>query len=610
MNGILVMADLLAASGLPHRAQRHAEVIAQSGNSLLAIINDVLDLSKIEAGHLDVEIAEIDATTTAETVLRLFSERAFAKGVDLAAEVRAPKGLRVKADPVRLGQVLNNLVNNALKFTETGSVALVVEHVATEPHRLQFRIEDTGIGIPADKLGTIFEAFSQAEASTTRRFGGTGLGLSIARRLVVAMGGELRAASTTGEGSTFSFSLPVAEGSAHGAWPRLTDDAMSKAVLSLGGERTTAAAAAMLRAAGYAVEVCTPGDLAAASRGAALVLADLGTLSGSTRLPVVPGGAILALARLGEGGEAALANRRADRVLERPLLHSELSEVVSLLIEGLPVGSERRPRAGARTPRFQAARVLVADDTAVNREVAIEALGRLGVSVDCVENGRQAIVAVAASTYDLVLMDFSMPEVDGLEATRAIRASEVASGGPRVPIVGLTARVIGQGPDQCRAAGMNGLLHKPYTLAQLAECLAEYLPLADAETAPVPLAAPAPEPEADAPLDQKIIGELLAMASRNPVFLTRVVALYVRHAPETLDQLEAAAGRGDLEETGRLAHALKSMSYNIGAREIAEAAAEIERSARADGSIADPARLPDIRTTLRTTCDALRRLAA
>ena len=209
MNGVLVMAEMLAASELPPRARKNADVIVRSGQTLLAIINDILDFSKIEAGKLDVETLAVDPVEAAEDVLRLFGERAQSKGLDLADIVRLPRGVTVDADPVRLSQVLSNLVNNALKFTESGGVTLEVSVDAADAARVKFAVVDTGIGIPEDKLGDIFGAFTQADQSTTRKFGGTGLGLSIARKLVAAMGGDLNVTSAAGRGATFFFSLPM-----------------------------------------------------------------------------------------------------------------------------------------------------------------------------------------------------------------------------------------------------------------------------------------------------------------------------------------------------------------------------------------------------------------
>ena len=218
MNGILVMAELLAKAELPRHARRQAEVIARSGESLLAIINDILDLSKIEAGKLEVESLDLDVGQTVEGVMRLFADRAHEKGLDLAARIALPPLAMVKADPVRLGQVLANLVNNALKFTAEGAVTVIVEDAPDDPGMIRFSVQDTGIGIAADKQVSIFEQFSQADQSTTRQFGGTGLGLSIARRLVTAMGGRIWVSSEAGQGSTFAFVIPAAASQAQD-WP-------------------------------------------------------------------------------------------------------------------------------------------------------------------------------------------------------------------------------------------------------------------------------------------------------------------------------------------------------------------------------------------------------
>ena len=234
MNGMLVMAELLASADLPVRQRRYAEVIARSGQSLLAIINDILDFAKVESGKLELERIAVDPAEVVDTVVTLFGERAQSKGLDLAAAVAPEVPDEITGDPVRLTQVLSNLVNNALKFTERGHVLLKVELAPGEPRRLAVRVRDTGIGIPADKVGAIFTAFSQADQSTTRRFGGTGLGLSICKRLVEAMGGEIGVTSTVGEGSEFFFLLPLEAEAAAPAAPRARPDAPPVAIATAG----------------------------------------------------------------------------------------------------------------------------------------------------------------------------------------------------------------------------------------------------------------------------------------------------------------------------------------------------------------------------------------
>ena len=247
MNGVMVMAEMLAAGELPPKQRRFAEVIAKSGASLIAIINDILDFSKIEAGKLELEAAPADPAELAEDVLALFWERARAKGLDLAAYIDPATPALIETDPTRLRQVIGNLVNNAIKFTETGAVMVQIAPVGDW---LRVAVRDTGIGIPADKISTLFEAFTQADQSTTRRFGGTGLGLAICKRLAEAMGGALTAASEVGRGSVFTLDLPMTVIAPAPEWPRLTGEA---AVVQLAGPATRSAVQRYLRAAGMGV---------------------------------------------------------------------------------------------------------------------------------------------------------------------------------------------------------------------------------------------------------------------------------------------------------------------------------------------------------------------
>src|SRR5262245_18841487 len=254
MNGIMVMAEMLTAAPLPDRQRRFAEIIAKSGQSLLAIINDILDFSKIEAGKLDLERHALDLNDLAENVTSLFAERARSRNIDLVALVDPAAPRSISGDPVRLSQIIGNLVNNALKFTERGFVKLAITRAPGDPRRIEIRVTDSGIGIPEDKLATIFEAFSQADQSTTRQFGGTGLGLAICRRLVEAMGGEIHVESQTGKGSSFAVIIP-AHDQEKSAWPSLpvVGNALPICVLDVAGEATAAALTRYLSAAGYTV---------------------------------------------------------------------------------------------------------------------------------------------------------------------------------------------------------------------------------------------------------------------------------------------------------------------------------------------------------------------
>jgi len=620
MNGILVMAELLAAGEMPEQQRRYAEVIARSGQSLLAIINDILDLSKIESGRLELEAVPVDLAALADDVVSLFYERARSKKLDLAALVAPDAPRRVVADPVRLNQVISNLVNNALKFTEHGHVLLEIGPDPGDPQALRIAVSDTGIGIPQEKIATIFQAFSQADQSTTRRFGGTGLGLAIARRLVAGMGGEIGATSEPGRGSTFAFSLPVGEGAEYAPWPRMPEGA--RAVVAIEGEATGAVLQSYLRAAGLTV-VAPDRTLEAGAGGAALVFADPARVAPDTR--VVAEKPLFCLAAMGDpAADRLLAKGAVTGVLPRPLRRSSVEDILAATVEGR--SHVRSGHHAARQPgfsRYDGMHVLVADDSAVNREVVLEALSRFGVTADVVETGAEAVAAVGRTRYDLVFMDGSMPEMDGFEASRRIRRDEARTGAPRVPIIALTAHVVGAAADAWRGAGMDAILHKPFTMRSLADCIAALVasgavilrpgapaarqagdvgrPHAPAGTDRGPAAVTARAPI----LDPEMMAELQAMAAGRPEFLDRVLTLYLDHAPKAAEDLAVAVAAGDRDRIGHAAHALKSMSANIGATRVAAAAAALEAMVRDEGKPVQAADLAPLETALPLTLAAV-----
>ena len=605
MNGVMVMAEMLAAGELPPKQRRFAEVIAKSGASLLAIINDILDFSKIEAGKLELEALPADPADIVEDCLALFWERARAKGLDLSAHIDPAMPALIETDPTRLRQVIGNLVNNAIKFTESGAVMV---QAMPRGAMLRIAVRDTGIGIPQHKIPGLFEAFTQADQSTTRRFGGTGLGLAICRRLAEAMGGKLTATSELGKGSVFALDLPMKALAPAPDWPHLEGET---AVLAVAAPATRAALHRYLRSAGLAVvapgEAATPG----------LVIADAAALKGAPRsaAPVV------CMGEYGESAPQALHDAgMVDLVLVQPLRRGELLAALSQVAVGAPIGEAldeaSRPESEA-LPSFAGRRLLVADDSAVNREVALEALSRLGCHVTLVNDGRQAMQAVATERFDLVLMDASMPEMDGYEATAEIRKAEksAASAEP-LPIVALTAHVVGSAADRWREAGMDGMLSKPFTLSALAAKLAEFLEpsmhvAAEAPAAPAPAAESRAQTATLAPqsaselLDPQVTGELARLAaSGKSDFVARVRRLYRENAPEAVKTLIQACVAGDPDGAARAAHALKSMSLNMGARVVAETAARLEAQAR-DLSVVNVDQAQVLHRQLLATLDVL-----
>lgn len=555
MNGILALSELLSGSDLAPRQRRYADVIAKSGKSLLAIINDILDFSKVEAGKLDLEDVEFDLTEAAEDVAGLFTERAREKRLDLAVYVD-PALPRVCGDPTRLRQILSNLTNNAIKFTESGGVLITIEADSERPEGYVLGVLDTGPGIPEDKLPDLFQAFSQADQSTTRKHGGTGLGLTICDRLVQAMDGEWRLRSRLGEGSLFAFavSLRTAPGSV-GLAAEPTD--MSASVEGVGPMSERA-----LRR--YLADF----GIGAAPAGQATEAAFHGPDQPVLGVPTV----VVA------GGDVQAPPGTC--VLQTPIRRSEIEAIAHQLRSGQPLAVPQGRGGDLQSVQFPGVRVLVVDDSEVNREVAGEALDRLGASVTLAEDGLQAVERLRTESYDLVLMDGSMPNLDGFEATIIIRAEEAARNRPRSTILALTAHVVGTAAGAWEAAGMDGVIYKPFTMGDLADALGAHCPefAQRGETAPAVEAIAAVDTDLFDPVVQ---AELQAVAlNGRPDFVAKVEGLYATNAPLRLSDLRQAVETGNTDEAARAAHALKSMSLSLGAAAVARAAASVENAAR------------------------------
>jgi len=598
MNGVMVMAELLAAGDLAPRQRRFAEVIAKSGASLIAIINDILDFSKIEAGKMTLEAAPTDVAEIIEDVVSLFWERAREKGLDLAAYIDPDVPALVEADPVRLRQVIGNLVNNALKFTESGGVIIGAE--PTPEGGLRIEVRDTGVGVAKDKIAALFNAFSQADASTTRRFGGTGLGLAICRRLVEAMGGKLLVASNPGRGSTFGFEFKPKVLAPASDWP-IFDGAQIAVVLA--GVATRSAVRRYLTSARAEICAGVEGDGQAPPMA---IIADPEALA-----PLSPGPVhTVCIGEYGDQGPAELKRAGlAQVVLIQPFRRRDLAAVLGQLAIGGGLSDALVEEARAEDdalPSFAGRRVLVADDSAVNREVAMEALARLGVSTAVVVDGREAAETAFSEAFDLILMDGGMPVMDGYQAAKAIRAGEAEFHRQRTPIIALTAEVLGARADAWREAGMDGVLHKPFTLAALARTLASVMEPASGggEIEEYVPAVSDNDPTSPVLIDPVVAAELAQMAdSGRADFVARVTRLYREHAPVAVRSMVEAAAAGDRAETARAAHALKSMSGNIGARAVADMAGRIEAAAR-ERDIA-PAEIESLHRRLLATLDLL-----
>jgi signal transduction histidine kinase/DNA-binding response OmpR family regulator len=490
MNGIIGMTDILLDTALTSDQREYATSVRHCSETLLTVINDILDFSRIEAGKLAIEQVDLNLRTLIEEVADLLAPRAQEKGLEVVCLVPPDFPEHLRGDPSRLQQTLTNLLGNAIKFTESGEVAVEARRLSESAMHATIRlaVRDTGIGIPPDRHAAIFESFTQADGSTTRRYGGTGLGLTICRQLVELMSGRISLESEPGKGSTFAVELTLEKQAAAPA-PALPGTLRGLKVLAVDDNATNRRILReQLGAWGCTVAEAADGHEALAQLTQAadtapfqLVLLDMQMpdldgeatarlIKADPRLAAVPLVLLSSIAGLRGGATAAQAMGFA-AVLAKPVRQSTLLARLLAVIGQRPV--ERTAAAAPVAPAAVSLHVLVAEDNLVNQRVLLHMLTGFGHRADAVATGREAVAAAARTAYDLILMDVQMPEMDGLEATAEIRRQEAVRGG-HVPIVALTAHAMAQHRDRCVAAGMDDYVAKPVGRAQLAEKLAEW----------------------------------------------------------------------------------------------------------------------------------------
>jgi len=606
MNGVMGMTDLLLEGGLaPDQERQYLRAIKDSADSLMVIINDILDFSKVEAGKIELERVPFQLRTAIGQTLRSLSTRAVQKGLELVFIVDPEVPDALVGDPGRLRQILLNLIGNAVKFTRQGEITVAVSRqtVLGNETKLCFKVIDRGIGISAEASSRIFMAFEQADSSTTKRFGGTGLGLAISKRLVELMGGEIAVESELGRGSTFLFT----------AWFPFADQVPQRPELrALAGARALVVDAIEQNQRTLGGFLADWGVRVVAAATAAEALTQLPALCLDTTAPIV----VLIDVRLpdADGWEliprlelAATAPLRvvimtsaglrgdAERCrqlgvagyLTKPLVQDEVLEIIQAVLGGADTGEGLVTSHSLREERARLA-VLVADDVEVNRMLATALLERQGHRVTLATNGREAIAAYGESSFDLVLMDVQMPEVDGLQAARAIRLMQSADG-PHIPIIALTAYAASEDRERCLDAGMDGYLAKPFKAAELDEVLQRFCGPQLAATNSVP-----PEPATPTAAPAEVLPEVVvfdrpALVERlggRDDLVSRFVAIFAKGAMESEKKLAAAVTDADLPGLQAAAHALKGSAANIGALRIQSLASRIEAAAKA-GELAD-----------------------
>ena len=599
MNAIIGMSDLLTTSRLEPQQRELAETIRMSGQHLLTIINQILDFSKIESGKLELEQAPFDLADCIEEALQLVAPKVADADIELTYALDDPMPRLVVGDAARLRQVLVNLLANAIKFTPAGEVGVTVSARRLEGSRreVHFSVRDTGIGIPKDRFDRLFKVFSQVDVSTTRRYGGTGLGLAISKRLSELMGGRIWAESEPGKGSTFHFTIIADEVEAldraatDGQQPELAakrvlivdDNASNRLLLKLQTERW-GMRARDTNSPAVALEWIVQGD----PFDVALLDYQMPEMDGITlarKIRDVRGDQAPVLMLLSSTGQS-LVSAHADvgfaAGLSKPL---RLSHLRDRLLE--TIGDRRDTSADALPPLASNVgspvplHILLAEDNAINQKVALRLLERLGYGADVVGDGRQALERLDHAAYDVILMDVQMPEMDGLEASRAICARCAASERPR--IIAMTAEAMQGDRDKCLAAGMDDYIVKPVTLDRLAAALAKCRPLAaairsEAETAPKQKIA------ARTALDRGVLDQL--HEDLGGTATREVIRSFLDQTPSVLSALRDAAARADVPSIRRAAHMLKGTSSMLGAHELSKQCAEIERVGQ-NGFIAD-----------------------
>jgi signal transduction histidine kinase/DNA-binding response OmpR family regulator/HPt (histidine-containing phosphotransfer) domain-containing protein len=628
MNGVLGMTELLLASELNEQQRHYTNMVKRSGEHLLVIINDILDFSKIEAGKLSVEYIHFNFRELIEDIDNAFRPQADAKGLGLEFDIANDIPVSIIGDPNRLRQVIVNLLGNAVKFTDVGKITVKVSITGEDSQavNLRFEVHDTGMGVSHEAQTRIFESFSQADGSTTRKHGGTGLGLSISKQLVELMGGQIGVENARVRGSVFWFAAsfdkrrvdfddPAFNRKAtEGLRVLIVDEnAVTREVLERQltswelGTDTVASATDCLQAMRDALAKGSPYD-------AVLVDMELPRTSGLALAATIKADPTLAFTRIlllsTERNAADTVQRREAGVACQLIKPARECDLFDCIVTPLRATEAVRPvtqPAVRPASKRKRRRVLVAEDNPVNVEVALAMLESLGLDGVAAQNGEEAVQAVLAEDFDLVLMDCQMPVMDGFAATAEIRRHEHKSGHPRqLPIVAITANALQGDREACLAAGMDDYLSKPFTPDALAQTIARWFSLPRAATVhheeqalaatalrpqPLPAALPPVSPPSRSAqasplangINRHALDNIRALsANGGEALLQRVINAYVNDTPKHLQSLRQAVASTNAANMRKAAHSLKSSSANVGAEALAQMSKTLETLGRAD----------------------------
>ncbi|MDD5481022.1 response regulator [Rhodoferax sp.] len=620
MNGIIGMTDLALDTELSTEQREYIGLVKSSADALLTVINDILDFSKIESGKLSVEIIEFSLESMLRDTMRALAMRAHQKGLELLLHVASDVPDRVQGDPGRIRQVIVNLVGNAIKFTELGEIEVSVQRragAAAGQATLQFAVRDTGIGIAAEKFDTIFESFSQADTSTTRKYGGTGLGLTISAQLVALMGGQIKLHSALGQGSTFDFTLnlPVVSDNALAYYQKtghienlpvlvVDDNDTNRRVLCemLGNwhMRPTAVASGAL-----ALAELTRAQQTEQPYPLALLDVQMPDMDGFELAQVIQQGRtgvmpIMMITSQGQRGDGERCRELGlAAYLTKPITQSDLLNAIMTTL-GEPTNgagvlvTRHSLREQRRMPHMQAPawRILLAEDNAINQRLACIVLNKQGLSVALANNGREAVALWQNQPFDVILMDVDMPEMNGYEATEHIRAAEQVSDA-HIPIIAMTAHAMQGAREECLAHGMDGYVSKPINMEALWHQLDELMPYPTASAEPTEAKLePTPKPNNQASpvsptshLPVADFGQLRRSIDDNKDVFDELVSLYQTDGAVQRQKLHEALAAGDAQALKHAAHALKGM-VGVFAAEQAMAAAQTAETRSADADAA------------------------
>jgi PAS domain S-box-containing protein len=577
MNGVIGMSQILSETELDPTQREYVDLIRGSAQSLLSLINDVLDLSKIEADRLDLEQVDFDMRDVVYDTASATALQAAVKGIELVVNIDEDVPVLARGDPVRLRQIIMNLIGNAAKFTHEGHILLRISCTNGNGGNSVMRIEvsDTGIGIPADRLDRLFKSFSQVDSSTTRHYGGTGLGLSIVKRLVELMGGDVSVESEVGRGSKFIVTLPASSPHEQGGVSPLGAGRKVLVVDDLAASRDSLVTKLRL----FSFESVTVGSvdealvrLATGERFDCVVSDELMPLKGGldllaalrsdpryTRLPFV----LLSLFGADHGAVAGWPYQPDARGL-KPIRAYKLAKLIEKALSG-DIEQTAETTIPIRTiTTFRGYRILLVEDNPVNQRVALRLLQKLAADVILANNGAEALERLAEGGIDAVLMDCQMPLMDGFTATARIREMEREAGlGKRLPIIALTANVMSEDREHCIAAGMDAHIGKPIVPTQLADCLSRYLG----------------DKKALHDVDLSALHEL---TGGDAEFERELIDTFVSSGDKCLKEILDAVRASDFETVGKRAHALKGASANIHAHRLAAAASNLELAARSN----------------------------